>query len=380
MVFFSTVSVPLCAQVKVGENPQAIDGGSLLELESDELVLVITRVTTQQMNAMTPLEGALVYNTDIGCVYAYTGIAWINLCNQNSSGGGVSIAPGNSIIDFGGAFYDNSIVQDELNETTDALDQHLIDDTDTDDENELTDLVRDGTVLRLSNPATPGNEIDLEGFPIGNNTEFEVVGSNLSITDGNGTLSVPLTDLTTGTGTGTSTNLANTDLTQADEDRNYNLNGRNLVFSGVGNMGFSANPPLEKVHVGGNLRVDGRYLDSGGDAGTPGQLLSATPAGTDWVSPSAASSPFHALGKISGSTAFQAQNVLAISGIGVGDYRVFFSNAASSPNYVIHVSLLNTGPATIAVTDQSVSGFDVNIYDLDGNPIDGVWFFSVIDF
>ncbi|WP_430909719.1 hypothetical protein [Maribacter sp. 2-571] len=341
-VFFILSFSALVAQVKVGENPQNIDDGSLLELESDQLVLVVTRVTTQQMNAMSPLEGALVYNTDIGCVYAYTGITWINLCNQNSSGGGVSIAPGNSIIDFGGAFYDNSIVQDELTETTDALDQHLIEDTDTDDENELTDLVRDGTVLRLSNPATPGNQVDLSDLAGGSNT-----------------------------------NLANTDLTQADEDRNYNLNGRNLVFSGVGNMGISANPPQEKVHVGGNLRVDGRYLDSGGDAGTSGQLLSATAGGTDWVSPSSA---FHALGKVTDGVLINRTNVGSIIDIGIGNYQLIFDIPASSDNYVVQVSLLDTGPAVIEVATQNVSGFNVRLYDLNGDPIDGTWFFSVVDF
>ena len=70
----------LSAQIKIGDNPQNIDPSSVLELESSDRVLVITRVNTAQMNAIIPSEGALVYNTDEACVYYYNGIEWLNLC------------------------------------------------------------------------------------------------------------------------------------------------------------------------------------------------------------------------------------------------------------------------------------------------------------
>src|SRR5690606_2683190 len=70
------------AQIKIGDNPQNIDKSSVLELESTSKVLVITRVTTAQMDLIdTPLAGALVYNTDIGCVHYYNGSDWINICD-----------------------------------------------------------------------------------------------------------------------------------------------------------------------------------------------------------------------------------------------------------------------------------------------------------
>ena len=68
------------AQIKIGDNPQNIDAGSLLELESTNRAFVITRVTTVQMNAITPIEGAMVYNTDIQCLHYYDGVDWLNLC------------------------------------------------------------------------------------------------------------------------------------------------------------------------------------------------------------------------------------------------------------------------------------------------------------
>ncbi|MBT8282492.1 MAG: hypothetical protein KJO86_02050, partial [Muriicola sp.] len=50
-------------QIKIGDNPQNIDPSSILELESTTRAFVINRVTTGQMNAIVPIEGAMVYNT-----------------------------------------------------------------------------------------------------------------------------------------------------------------------------------------------------------------------------------------------------------------------------------------------------------------------------
>ena len=68
------------AQVKIGENSETIHPASLLELESTDQVLVITRVTTPQMEAITPANGALVYNTEESCLFYFNGQRWINLC------------------------------------------------------------------------------------------------------------------------------------------------------------------------------------------------------------------------------------------------------------------------------------------------------------
>ncbi len=70
----------LTAQVKIGDNPQNLNPASLLELESTSRALVISRVTDAQMSAISPLRGALVYNTDQNCLHYYDGTAWINIC------------------------------------------------------------------------------------------------------------------------------------------------------------------------------------------------------------------------------------------------------------------------------------------------------------
>lgn len=71
------------SQVKIGDNPNSIHSSSILELESTDKVLVITRMTSAQMNAVAgPYAGALVYNTDENCVYMFNG-SWVNLCNTS---------------------------------------------------------------------------------------------------------------------------------------------------------------------------------------------------------------------------------------------------------------------------------------------------------
>lgn len=83
ITFFACTTLAL-AQVKIGENPNQIRSSSILELESTDKVLVITRMTTVQMNAVAyPYAGALVYNTDENCVFMFNG-TWTSLCNSSS--------------------------------------------------------------------------------------------------------------------------------------------------------------------------------------------------------------------------------------------------------------------------------------------------------
>jgi len=81
-LFISTICT---AQVKIGEQPETLHPNSVLELQSTNRTLVITRVTTSQMNAIIPLQGALIYNTDLQCVHYFDGTAWVNMCNANNS-------------------------------------------------------------------------------------------------------------------------------------------------------------------------------------------------------------------------------------------------------------------------------------------------------
>ncbi|KAA5825672.1 hypothetical protein FPF71_07110 [Algibacter amylolyticus] len=81
-LIFIAFPLLMISQVKVGDNPSLINSNSILELESNSKVLVITRLNESEINALTPLEGALVYNTDAQCVFAFDGLIWKNLCDE----------------------------------------------------------------------------------------------------------------------------------------------------------------------------------------------------------------------------------------------------------------------------------------------------------
>ncbi len=84
-LFLILVTQFAVSQVKIGENPNQIDSASIVELESTSKAFVLTRVTTAQMQAIKPLRGALVYNTEDDCVFYYTGTTWVDLCNTNAN-------------------------------------------------------------------------------------------------------------------------------------------------------------------------------------------------------------------------------------------------------------------------------------------------------
>lgn len=53
-------------------------------------------------------------------------------------------------------------------------------------------------------------------------------------------------------------------------------------------IGIGNSAPTQRLHVTGNIRVTGTYMDSNGDSGTSGQVLSSTGGGTQWVDVSGA--------------------------------------------------------------------------------------------
>ena len=84
LVLFCTNLV--IAQVKIGDSPETLDSTSLLELESNSKVLVISRMSEAEMLALSPLQGAMVYNTDSSCIFYYDGTIWNNLCAGGNTG------------------------------------------------------------------------------------------------------------------------------------------------------------------------------------------------------------------------------------------------------------------------------------------------------
>ncbi len=249
------------SQVKVGNNPNTIDINSILELESSDKVFVITRINSTQMNAIAPLEGSLVYNTDLKCIFQYNGSIWESLCSPPSSGSGIQQLSFNSTtneltLQNGGTVNLSSLITDNDSDPTNELQDlrlngNLLTITNnssttsvdlssfldnTDDQNidvltfnttnneltvgieggtdltvDLSALVSDGSetivnvagINTISGTGTTADPYIITGTEVDGsvtnetNTTFAVNAGNLEITDSNGTLSVPLTALGT---------------------------------------------------------------------------------------------------------------------------------------------------------------------------------------
>lgn len=100
VILLVSFSFSIYSQVKIGNNPSSIHNASILELESSDKVLVITRVTTTQMNSITPINGAMVYNTDTKCIY-YFDTTWKSLCNASINVTTANTSPtNNNVGDF----------------------------------------------------------------------------------------------------------------------------------------------------------------------------------------------------------------------------------------------------------------------------------------
>ena len=81
-------TLPGFAQVKINDNTgdQNINNSSLLELESTGKAFVPPRMTTAQKNAVSsPLEGAIIYDTDLKMMCIYTDGAWSNISSGNGN-------------------------------------------------------------------------------------------------------------------------------------------------------------------------------------------------------------------------------------------------------------------------------------------------------
>ena len=137
-----------------------------------------------------------------------------------------------------------------------------------------------------------------------------------------------------------------------------------------GNFGINTNNPQYNLHVVGNARITGAYYDTLNSPGTPGQVLSSTVNGTDWVDASSG-------GGIGGSTtateiAFGSATASEIDsdpgltytsggGLNVGD-------TTGSGNSVISMKKGSAGISRFrmyyAVTGGISNGFDIT---LDGS-------------
>jgi len=81
IIFFSLISLSAYAQVGIGTvNPAP---GSALQIDSKIGGLVPPRMDNSQMLNLTPLDGAIVYNTDLTALFVFKNTNWVNLTRPN---------------------------------------------------------------------------------------------------------------------------------------------------------------------------------------------------------------------------------------------------------------------------------------------------------
>ncbi|OWW26248.1 hypothetical protein B4Q04_00760 [Zobellia sp. OII3] len=263
--------------MKIGENPDQIDDTSLLELESTTRALVLSRINNEQMFAINPKEGALVYNTEESCVFYFNGATWADLCNGS---GDLSFTDNND-----GTF---TIHTDSGSFTFNTAPETLtrfIDNGDGSytyvDENKQETIINTG-ISGVAHRGTPGsiffaNEDNGSPFEanehlfwdntnkrlgIGTNTpsnQVEVVGilKSSRITSSFGTASFPSYHFTGSFNSGLFVPSSG-DLAMASAGKEV------ARITGGNRMGIMVTNPQATLHVGGDLRVDGAIIGRNG--------------------------------------------------------------------------------------------------------------------
>ena len=68
--------------LKIGNSPGASTTSAVFEAASTTKGILIPRMTTVQMNAVSsPANGLMIYNTTDGCLYVYRTSTWLSTCS-----------------------------------------------------------------------------------------------------------------------------------------------------------------------------------------------------------------------------------------------------------------------------------------------------------
>ena len=129
-----------------------------------------------------------------------------------------------------------------------------------------------------------------------------------------------------------------------------------------------------EIIVNGSLELTEQLLDENGNTGNEGEVLTATPTGTEWKSPQ-----IIAMGKYNPGGTNNFQGAL-VSG-SAGNYTVTLINTPSDADYIIQLTVEDT--FTINFANQTLNTFDVIITKTEGGAIGSPlpkWFFTISDF
>ena len=361
----------LLAQVKIGAHPESIDAGSILELESSNKALVLTRLNNEQMLGLNPLRGALTYNSDTACLHYHNGIQWINLCTAltgltftDNGDGSITLEDGQGnettfngapetvttlVNNMDGTFtYTNEagnetviniLNTDEQTLGTNGNPGHIeisngnsvvlnVQDADSDNQNEIQNLEFNGGIISLSD--NPGNtQIDLSNYDSDATDDFDGDWSSLT--------NIPA------------------DIADGDQNTVTNLVQDNMTGVVTYTNESAVDQTIEIISIDAN-----NHITVGSDGGAYYE------------------SPIKAFGKIApNGTILRATAGITITKLaGAGHYRVNLPlGMMSDANYIIQIAQPSREGAgnddpSIAYLNQSVSSFEVIIGDNDNGGTD----------
>uniref|UniRef100_UPI00261C343B hypothetical protein n=1 Tax=uncultured Maribacter sp. TaxID=431308 RepID=UPI00261C343B len=161
-----------------------------------------------------------------------------------------------------------------------------------------------------------------------------------------------------------------------------------FTVGGVEALNIDEASSSTKVIIKETLELEGAVLDENDSAGTAGQVLTATATGTEWVTNY---NPVKAIGKISsGGSVIKATTGVTTSRISRGRYQVTFaSGIVSDADYIIQLTQPGRGGAGnddpgISYSNQTATGFQVIIGDNDNggsdrNTFDSEFMFTILD-
>lgn len=162
-----------------------------------------------------------------------------------------------------------------------------------------------------------------------------------------------------------------------------------LAFSTGGNNALTIDN-TQNVNINKNLSVLGSYIDSNGNTGTNGQVLSSTVTGTEWIDNSSSSPTIitkeigyiFSAGLIRGSDNNNLYNINSTitRTSGNGYYNVTFTNAhPNGADYTVTYGSENNNIA-IAQTElnsRTANGFRVFVRNRNNNRVNATWSFNV---
>ncbi len=301
ILFFLSFGISM-AQVKIGNDINSIDGSSLLELESSNKALVLTRLSNAEMSSITPLNGALIYNTDTNCIYYFNGNNWINLCDTSNTGGmladnldgTLTFTDSNGVQttfrtddDITGVSFDGTDLTVEEGTTTFSADLSALEESAdiTANTNAITAVQNDvdqneadvDAAIAAVQADVDQNEADADTAIAANAaaiTAHNTADTDLSASNEIQTLSISGSDLTiSGTGGNTISipSLSGTEgsVFFADTDGTATEDNAQLFWDNANNrLGIGTNTPSNKFEVSGAMRSQG-ILNSNGTANEP---------------------------------------------------------------------------------------------------------------